>query len=41
MVGWIHKPVGLTVERGYGRGRVVASTFRLLRDAPAPILPKP
>ncbi|MFO1172055.1 MAG: glycoside hydrolase family 2 TIM barrel-domain containing protein [Hyphomicrobiaceae bacterium] len=32
--GWIHKPVALAVERNYGRGRVVASTFRLLRDEP-------
>jgi Glycosyl hydrolases family 2, sugar binding domain/Glycosyl hydrolases family 2/Glycosyl hydrolases family 2, TIM barrel domain len=34
VIGWIHKPVALTVERGYGRGRLVASTFRLFRDAP-------
>lgn len=34
VVGWIHKPVALVVERGYGRGRFVASTFRLFRDAP-------
>ena len=33
-VGWIHKPVALGVERSYGRGRLVASTLRLLRDAP-------
>ncbi|WP_181701003.1 glycoside hydrolase family 2 protein [Chthonobacter albigriseus] len=33
VVGWIHKPVALTVERGYGNGHVVASTFRLFRDA--------
>jgi hypothetical protein len=32
VVGWIHKPVALTVERGYGKGRVVISTFRLFRD---------
>ena len=32
--GWIHKPVALAVERNYGRGRVVATTFRLLRDEP-------
>jgi hypothetical protein len=33
VVGWIHKPVALGVERSYGRGRIVASTFRLFRDA--------
>ena len=34
VVGWIHKPVALAVERGYGTGRFVASTFRLFRDEP-------
>ena len=34
VVGWIHKPVALGVERSYGKGRLVASTFRLFRDAP-------
>ncbi|HEX2137116.1 MAG TPA: glycoside hydrolase family 2 TIM barrel-domain containing protein [Microvirga sp.] len=34
VVGWIHKPVALGVERSYGRGRLVASTFRLFRDTP-------
>ena len=34
VVGWIHKPVALAVERGYGRGHFVTTTFRLLRDAP-------
>jgi hypothetical protein len=34
VVGWIHKPVALGVERSYGRGRLVASTLRILRDAP-------
>ncbi|HEY7243927.1 MAG TPA: sugar-binding domain-containing protein [Xanthobacteraceae bacterium] len=33
-VGWVHRPAALCVERNYGVGRVVASTFRLLRDAP-------
>jgi hypothetical protein len=33
VVGWIHKPVALGVERSYGRGRIVASTLRLFRDA--------
>ena len=30
----IHKPAALAVERAYGAGRVVVSTFRLFRDAP-------
>ncbi len=34
VVGWIHKPVALGVERSYGRGRLVTSTFRLFRDEP-------
>jgi hypothetical protein len=34
VVGWIHKPVALAVEQPYGRGHLVASTFRLFRDAP-------
>ncbi|MDO9418467.1 glycoside hydrolase family 2 protein [Pararhizobium sp.] len=32
--GWVHKPAALIAERTIGRGRVVATTFRLLRDAP-------
>jgi hypothetical protein len=32
VVGWIHKPVALGIERTYGRGRFVATTFRLFRD---------
>src|SRR5438105_1027552 len=34
VVGWIHKPVALTIERGYGKGRLLATTFRLFQDAP-------
>src|SRR5207248_11712271 len=34
VVGWIHKPVALAVERSYGKGRFVVSTFRLFRAAP-------
>jgi len=34
VIGWVHKPVALTVERRYGKGRFVASTFRLFRDPP-------
>jgi hypothetical protein len=34
VVGWIHKPAALAVERAYGRGRLLISTFRLFRDPP-------
>jgi hypothetical protein len=34
VVGWIHKPVALGVERSYGRGRLVAATFQLFEDEP-------
>ena len=34
VVGWVHKPAALLVDQPYGRGRVVATTFRLLEDAP-------
>ena len=34
VVGWVHKAVALIVERECGKGRMVTSTFRLLRDAP-------
>jgi hypothetical protein len=34
VVGWIHKPVALGVERSYGRGRFVTSTVRLFQDEP-------
>ena len=34
VVGWVHKPAALIVERNCGHGRMVATTFRLLEDAP-------
>lgn len=34
VAGWIHRPVALAVRRRYGRGLVLATSFRLLRDAP-------
>jgi hypothetical protein len=34
VIGWVHKPVGLIVERERGRGKMVVTTFRLLEDAP-------
>ena len=33
-VGWVHRPVALIVERNYGKGRLVASTLRLLHETP-------
>jgi Glycosyl hydrolases family 2, sugar binding domain/Glycosyl hydrolases family 2/Glycosyl hydrolases family 2, TIM barrel domain len=36
VVGWIHKPVALVVERSYGKGRLVVSTFRLTGTAVDP-----
>ena len=35
VVGWIHKPVALVVERPYGKGRVLISTLRFFRDSTA------
>jgi Glycosyl hydrolases family 2, sugar binding domain/Glycosyl hydrolases family 2, TIM barrel domain/Glycosyl hydrolases family 2 len=34
VVGWAHKPAALIAERRVGKGAVLASTFRLLRNAP-------
>jgi hypothetical protein len=34
VVGWVHKPAGLIIERERGLGKLVVSTFRLLGDAP-------
>jgi hypothetical protein len=34
VVGWIHRPVAISVERAYGKGRVLVSTFRLFCDPP-------
>jgi hypothetical protein len=34
VVGWIHKPAALLVERPYGKGRFVCSTLQLFRDPP-------
>ncbi len=35
VVGWIHKAAALVVERPYGKGRMVASTFRLFHQGVA------
>jgi hypothetical protein len=35
VVGWIHKVAALVVERSYGKGRMVASTFRLFHKEAA------
>ena len=34
VVGWVHKPAALIAERRVGKGGLVASTFRLMEDAP-------
>jgi hypothetical protein len=34
VVGWVHRPAALLVEKHYGKGRLVTSTFRLFRDPP-------
>ena len=34
VVGWVHKPAGLIVERERGRGKMVVTTFRLLEETP-------
>lgn len=33
MVGWIHKPCATIAERKVGAGRIVATTFGLMREA--------
>jgi hypothetical protein len=32
--GWVHKPAAIVGEKSVGRGGLVATTFRLLREAP-------
>ncbi len=34
VVGWVHKPAATIAERRVGKGGLVASTFRLMQDAP-------
>lgn len=34
VVGWIHKPAATIVEKTFGAGRLVATTFRLTEDEP-------
>ena len=34
VVGWVHKPAAIVGERPFGKGRMVATTFRLTLDAP-------
>ena len=34
VTGWIHKPAAFIGERRFGRGSLIAATFRLLGDAP-------
>ena len=34
VVGWVHRPAALIAERKIGKGRLVATTFRLTEDPP-------
>jgi hypothetical protein len=34
VVGWVHKPAGYMMLRRFGRGKLVMTTFRLMRDPP-------
>jgi hypothetical protein len=34
VVGWVHKPAATIIERRIGRGALVATTFRVMQDAP-------
>ena len=34
VLGWVHKPAATIAERRVGKGKVLVTTFRLLRDAP-------
>jgi Glycosyl hydrolases family 2, TIM barrel domain/Glycosyl hydrolases family 2, sugar binding domain/Glycosyl hydrolases family 2 len=34
VLGWVHKPAATIADRRVGQGKVLATTFRLLRDAP-------
>lgn len=34
VLGWVHKPAATIAERPVGNGKVLATTFRLLRDEP-------
>lgn len=33
VVGWVHRPAAFVIEKRLGRGKLVISTFRLMRDA--------
>ena len=33
VVGWVHRPAAFIVEKRLGKGKLVISTFRLMRDA--------
>jgi hypothetical protein len=34
VVGWVHKPAGFIMQRRFGHGRLVMSSFRLTGDGP-------
>jgi hypothetical protein len=31
-VGWVHRPAAFVIEKRLGKGKLVISTFRLMRD---------
>jgi hypothetical protein len=33
VVGWVHRPAAFVIEKRLGKGKLVISTFRLMRDA--------
>jgi hypothetical protein len=35
IIGWVHKPAAFIVEKRLGRGKLVATTFRLQNEAAA------
>ncbi|MGZ2384932.1 hypothetical protein [Rhizobium leguminosarum] len=34
VIGWVHKPAAFIIEKRLGRGKLVATTFRLDQEAP-------
>jgi hypothetical protein len=34
VVGWVHKPAAFLVTKGFGRGKLTATTFRVADDPP-------
>ncbi|MGO7534938.1 hypothetical protein [Rhizobium leguminosarum] len=34
VIGWVHKPAAFIIEKWLGRGKLVATIFRLHQEAP-------